>query len=66
MSQLSTDRLKPIDELERQIYALRTVSNLMLTNDEEIRPSELAGLLNVFLDSMTTCLNQIDRGAIHG
>ncbi len=60
---MNSSNVKPLDELERQIHSLRTVSDLLLTNDgNDIRPSQIAGLLNVFLDSMESCLSQISRG----
>ncbi len=60
---MNSSNVKPLDELERQIHSLRTVSDLLLTNEgNDVTPSQIAGLLNVFLDSMDSCLSQISRG----
>lgn len=56
-------RNKIIDELERQVEALRTVSDLLLTNDgNDITPGQIAGLLNVFLDNIYPCIHQMRSG----
>lgn len=60
---MNSSKVKPLDELERQIHSLRTVSDLLMTNEgNDVTPSQIAGLLNVFLDSMDLCLSQISRG----
>ena len=60
---MNSSNVKPLDELERQIHSLRTVSDLLLTYEgNDVSPSQIAGLLNVFLDSMDSCLSQISRG----
>lgn len=60
---MNSINVKPLDELERQIHSLRTVSDLLLTNNgSDVSPSQIAGLLNVFLDSMDSCLRRISRG----
>lgn len=57
-------RSQVIDELERQLNSLRTVSDLLLTNDgNDITPPQIAGLLNIFLDNIHPCLSQIRSGA---
>lgn len=57
-------RSQVIDELERQFNSLKTVSDLLLTNDgNDITPPQIAGLLNIFLDNIYPCLNQIRSGA---
>jgi hypothetical protein len=56
-------RTQVVDELERQLNSLGTVSDLLLANDgNEVSPSQIAGLLNVFLDNIYPCLNQIRSG----
>ena len=54
---MKLSNLNHLDELERQIHAMKTVSSLMLTNNEaDISLSQIAGLLNVFLDQMRSHL----------
>lgn len=56
-------RGKAIDELERQLNSLKTVSDLLLTNDgNDVTPGQIAGVLNVFLDNIYPCLHQIRSG----
>jgi len=58
-------RGRAIDELERQLNSLRTVSDLLLTNDgNDVTPDQIAGVLNVFLDNIYPCLNQIRSGGV--
>lgn len=57
---------KALDELERQIRSLKTVSDLLLTNNgNDVTPGQIAGLLNVFLDNMDSCLSQISAEVSH-
>ncbi len=63
---MNSDNTKQLDELERLIHSLRTVSDLLLTNDgNDVTPGQVAGVLNAFLDGMDSCLNQIDRRPQH-
>lgn len=56
-------RTQIIDELERQVESLKTVSDLLLTNDgNDVTPGQIAGLLNVFLDNIYPCLHQLRPG----
>jgi hypothetical protein len=59
------NNINHLDELERQIHAMKTVSDLMLTNNEDdISLPQIAGLLNVFLDQMSNHLEVCQREQI--
>jgi hypothetical protein len=56
-------RTQVIDELERQVESLKTVSDLLLTNDgNDVTPGQIAGLLNVFLHNIYPCPHQLRPG----
>lgn len=56
-------RTQVIDDLERQIESLNTVSTLLLTNDgSDVTPGQIAGLLNIFLENIHPCLHQLRSG----